>query len=133
MAVIEFVQLNMKKSYAASIELGRRVSNIEGSVVCMISEPYRYRGKVCSLPNGFKSISSQSEARAAILWRGGREICKVERLCNPDCAVGIVKINNSNTILVSAYLDIKKPADPAWLQLVIDYSNKKKYPAFSCN
>ena len=118
----------MRKAFVAAMELGRRVSKMENEVVCLITEPSRYKNRLCSLPRGFKSISSSSLARAAIFWRGGFDILKLEDLCSDDCATGIIKVGRINMLLVSGYLDINLGVVPAWLIKIINYSNKKKYP-----
>ena len=83
---------------------------------------------MCSIPRGFKSIASSDGPRAAIYWRGNFEILKLEQFCEQDCAVGITKIGKNNLILVSGYLDINKSVIPSWMDGIIKYSNKKKYP-----
>ena len=122
MTKLPFVQLNMRKAFVAAMELGRRVAKLDNEVVCLITEPSRYKNKVCSLPRGFKSLAAPN-ARAAIYWRGNFDILKVETLCNADCAVGIIKIGRNNLLLVSGYLDIKLSAVPDWLVDVLKYSN----------
>ena len=128
MSRISVVQLNMRKAFVASMELGRRVTKLDSEVICLITEPFRYRNRLCSLPRGFKSLAVPLQARAAIFWRGNFDILKIESLCNKDCAVGIVKLGKSNVLLVSGYLDINLKAVPDWLSNVIKYSSKKKYP-----
>ena len=127
MSKLSFIQLNMRKAFVAAMELGRRVAKLETEVVCLITEPSRYKNKVCSLPRGFKSIAAPG-ARAAIYWRGNFDVLKIEQLCNMDCAVGIIKIGRNNLLLVSGYLDIKLSVVPDWLVNIVKYSNKKKYP-----
>ena len=123
----EFIQLNLKKSFLANVELSNYLRDSTGEKICMISEPYRVRGKISSLPKGYNCIASRENARAAIFWRG-REIIKVDKLCGNDYAVGIRKINGKNVVLASIYMDINEPAAPRWLQDIIDYCKQKRYP-----
>ena len=118
---INFIQLNMRKAFVASVELSKLAASLEKNIVCLITEPFRRKGKICSIPRGFKCISAQNGARAAILYGGGTEILMVENLTNEDCAVGLIKINKRNIIIVSAYLDINTTASPEWMQRIIDY------------
>ena len=112
MSKVNFIQLNMRKAFVASMELGRRVTKLESEVVCLITEPFRYKNKVCSLPRGFRILSAPLQARAAIFWRGNFDILKIESLCNADCAVGIIRMGKNNLLLVSGYLDIKLKVVP---------------------
>ena len=126
--MIDFVQLNMKKSYLAAVELGKNTGGNRNSLICMVTEPYRKEGKVCSIPKGFRCISSKENARAAIFWSRDLNVYKVDALSNQDCAVGLTRIDRLNVLIVSVYLDINLPTIPCWLQRIVSYSNKKKYP-----
>ena len=75
----------------ASVELNKVIAEGEQDTVCMITEPFRVRKSISSLPRGYKCIGERVDARAAICWSGNTEVVKIDKLCNADCAVGIRK------------------------------------------
>ena len=119
---VSCLQLNMRKAYAAATELNRKLSKM-GDYIAFITEPCVSRGKIVSLPPRCQKIAVSEAPRAAILANKRINIAMVEQLCNRDCAVGIARLKNRLTLLVSVYLDIQENVCPEWLQQVVDYSS----------
>ena len=85
---MKVLQINTKKAFVAAVELVKRVAN-KNNYLCLITEPYKYKNKIGSVPSGAKTISYDSKStRAAIVFNSANEILKVEALCCEDCAVG---------------------------------------------
>ena len=43
--VLKFIQLNMNKAGLAAISLNERLKSIKRDFVCLITEPYNFKGK----------------------------------------------------------------------------------------
>ena len=111
---VSFIQLNMRKSFAAAVELNASLSEIK-SYICLLSEPYAYKDKLSSVPPNCSKICNKSECRAAILASPNVIITKLDSLTNKDCAVALLKNGNEKIVLVSAYMDIKLSVRPCLL------------------
>ena len=57
-ARISFIQLNMKKSFAAAVELNNLVKE-SSNYICLLSEPYAYKEKLSSLPPNSNKFCNQ--------------------------------------------------------------------------
>ena len=85
------IQLNTKKAFVAAIELAKKMAD-KSNYLCLITEPYKYKNKIGSVPTGARSISYESKnTRAAIIFSSDIDILKVESLCGEDCAVGLTR------------------------------------------
>ena len=62
---ISFVQLNMKKAFAAAIELNATLTKL-GDYVCLLSEPHTFKGRPSSLPPNCICISNEGETLSLI-------------------------------------------------------------------
>ena len=124
---MRFLQLNMKKAFVAAVELSSRLEGKE-NFACLVTEPYRYKEKIASLPPGVKALCSKKNARAAIFYKGEDEIMDIETLTNPDCAVGLLKHKEGSILVASVYLDINKEATPGWLAELCNYADGRNYP-----
>ena len=123
---MDFLQLNMKKSFVAAVELSKRFDGKE-NLACLITEPYRYREKIALTPPGATVITSKKNSRAAIIYKSKGEILPLESLMNGDCAVGLLRTNNKTIVIASIYLDINLETTPNWLKKITDYATVKKY------
>ena len=84
---IEFIQVNLKKAFVAAIELGSRLGTKE-DYVCLVTEPYKYKSKLSNVPQSAKIIAQvDNRTRAAIFYKGPKEILKIEALCEPDLSL----------------------------------------------
>ena len=66
--MIDFLQLNMKKSFVAAVELNKNLADTE-NFVCLITEPYRNGNKIAAIPPNSRVICKTGNTRAAILVR----------------------------------------------------------------
>ena len=53
---LKFVQLNMNKADLAAVSLNERLKSIKGDFVCLITEPYNFRGKAARLPSNAQIV-----------------------------------------------------------------------------
>ena len=123
--MLEFLQINLKKAFTAAVELNKRV-NKSKQYVFLATETYNFRGKICSLPRGSKSVCSEN-CRAAIIFNGSLNLIKIEKLTKRDCAVGLLLVNNEKILIASVYMDIKEKTIQPWLTDVINFARRKKY------
>ena len=54
--VLKFIQINMNKAGLAATSLNERLKSIKGDFVCLISEPYNFKGKAASLPSNVQVV-----------------------------------------------------------------------------
>ena len=100
----------------------------------MVTEPHTVAGKITGMPAGTKIIAykttdrNQPGPRAGIIASRDLKVNTMESWCNRDCAVGIFKMQGKQVVLVSAYLDIKEPAVPDWLETLMDMLQTRKLP-----
>ena len=52
---IDFIQLNLKKAFAAAVELNSSIKKTK-DYICLITEPFLNRGKISLQPPGSKII-----------------------------------------------------------------------------
>ena len=57
---LKFIQLNMNKAGLAAISLNERLKSIKGDCVCLITEPYNFKGKAASIPSNCLLYTSPS-------------------------------------------------------------------------
>ena len=111
-AMLVFKQINLHKSSQATMLAGQGMG---GQSICMMTEPYTTMGSITGLPSGLtviydrKNKNARSPPRAGIMANRSLGITAMEAWCSRDCAVGTMKLHGKQTILVSLYLDIKKP------------------------
>ena len=63
--VLKFIQLNMNKAGLAAISLNERLKSIKGDFVCLITEPYNFKGKAASLPSNAQVVPENTEEKAS--------------------------------------------------------------------
>ena len=47
---VSFVQINMNRSGLAAVELHERLKLLKCEFICLLTEPYRYKGKIANIP-----------------------------------------------------------------------------------
>ena len=80
----------MNKAGLAAISLNERLKSIKGDFVCLITEPYNFKGKAASLPSNAQVVPENTEekaSRAIIIASPNCEIVEVSNLCSKDSAV----------------------------------------------
>ena len=100
---MKVLQLNTKKSFVAAIELAR-ITRGKEDFICLITEPYRHKGKVASVPRGTKIVCPRVNPRAAIFYNGQHDLLEIESLMNQDCAVAVLKTPARNILIASCLL-----------------------------
>ena len=123
---VSFIQVNQKKAFAATVELNNLVKKKQ-EYVCLITEPYTYKGKVCATPPGGCVLTAGVDSRAGIIASKPLNLIKIDHLTNKDCTVALLKLNGKRILIASVYLDIKKEVVPSWLEEVTKYAESKKY------
>ena len=126
MTVIDFIQVNTKKAFAAAVELNSLVTK-KKEYVCLVSEPYVFKEKVCAAPPSC-TIASGKNPRAAIFGRKSLNLIKIDHLTNRDCAVALLRTKERDILLASVYMDIKLAMVPKWLEEIEAFASSKKYP-----
>ena len=79
----------MNKAGLAAISLNERLKSIKGDFVCLITEPYNFKGKAASLPSNAQVVPENTEekaSRAIIIASPNCEIVEVSNLCSKDSA-----------------------------------------------
>ena len=118
--VLKFIQINMNKAALAAISLNERLKSIRGDFVCLITEPYNFKGKAASLPSNAQVVPGNTEekaSRAIIIASPNCEIVEVSNLCSRDSAVAHCKIDKVNILLCSIYMDVTLPVQQEFLNL----------------
>ena len=124
--MLDIVQINLKKAFVATVELNRKIKNLN-RYVALTTEPYKFNGKIRSVPPKANTICD-TDPRAAIIYGGGLELIKVDHLTSRDFAVGLLKTKTEKILIASVYLDIKEAVVQQWLEDFIEFANKKNYP-----
>ena len=109
-----------------------------GQSIGMITEPYTTMGSITGLPAGLTVIYDRKgrnvslPPRAGIIASRALGVTAMEAWCTRDCAVGTVKLHGKQTILVSLYLDIKKPVIPRELSDIMTMLDRKHCAVIVC-
>ena len=102
----------MNRAGLAAVCLNERIKGLKGDLICIITEPHNYGGKVASLPRNCKFIPctlKEKECRAAVIASPNIEIVEISELCTKDSAVAYCNIDNTRILVCSGYLDITQP------------------------
>ena len=124
---VSFIQLNMKKAFAAAVELNASIKKVK-DYICLISEPHIFKGKLSSLPPKCQAISQENNPRTAIIASRNLRIIKLGHLSNRDCTVALLKNKKESILITSIYMDIKMEMIPGWLEKVVEFARSKKEP-----
>ena len=125
---LKFIQLNMNKADLAAVSLNERLKSIKGDFVCLITEPYNFKGKAARLPSNVQIVPEnikEKTSRAIIIASPNCEIVEVSNLCSKDSAVAHCKIDKVNILLCSIYMDINIPVQQEFLNKIMDYADSK--------
>ena len=130
--MITFSQTNLHKSTQATLLAGQ---NMEGKdeVILLATEPHTVNNKITGLPRGTTIIydrtanKDKAPPRACIVAARSLGVTAMESWCSRDCAVALVKIKGKQTVLVSLYMDIKRPVCDKRLADLMDMIDNKQY------
>ena len=131
--MIEFRQLNLHKSAHATSLAGQAMEK-KNRIVSLFTEPYTTCGRITGMPRGTTVVYDRSDrggqppVRAAIIASADLGLTAMDSWCSRDCAVALVKIQGQQTIIVSLYMDIKRPVITKEIREVMQMINKKDLP-----
>ena len=133
--MLSFTQVNLHKASQATILLGRDMEE-KNQVIAFLTEPYIFKGNITGLPNGTNTVYHKTRSsdndppgpRAGIVASKDIDLYSLDSKCSRDCAVAIAKLHGRRVLVVSAYLDITKPAAPDWLQDVVNFAKDRRMP-----
>ena len=127
--IIEVTQVNMQKARLAQIELLNKLNKTKNKYIIMTQEPYCYKASLALLPQNAKTIPTDKngQPRAAIYTSKALHMEEISELRHRDLAAGLVTLEGKKTVIMSAYLDIKKETVPEFLSKAIDYCKAKRY------
>ena len=130
--MISFTQLNLHKSAQATIMAGQLFEG-KNKMVALLTEPHTIQNKLHGFPRGTKIISETNKVpgspppRAALVFSRDLNIVALDQWCKRDCAAGLLTINSTRLVLISAYMDILKSAKPPWLDQILTAASNKGY------
>ena len=100
---LEFIQINLKKSFSAAVELNSSTKQTK-QYVALITEPYVHKGRIASAPPDSLVLAEGVDPRAAIIANKSVRITKIGQLLNRDCIVGIIKTDKEKFVIASVYV-----------------------------
>ena len=118
----------MNKAGLAATSLNERLKSLREDFVCLITEPYNFKGKAASLPSNAQIVPENTEehaSRAIIMASPNCEVVEVRNLCTKDSAVAHCKIDKVNILLCSVYMDVTMPVQQDFLNKIMDYADSK--------
>ena len=123
---LDFYQLNMNRSGLAAVSLNEKLKMQSKDYICLITEPYRFKSKIASLPQKSFLIPSRStsgDSRAIII--SNLELVEISSLCTEDSAAAILKGKTDTYLIVSIYMDITKAVEQEFVINIIEYAEHK--------
>ena len=101
----------------------------DGLYVCLCQEPYVYHNNALMQPRtSTKYIGGQgNHPRTAIYTSKAIKAWHIELLSHRDLTAIVVKINNRETLILSAFLDGKLKVVQPWLTRAMAFANSRGY------
>ena len=127
---IKFLQLNLQHSKMAQINVSNWIDKHRNvPYVCLCQEPYVYQNNALMQPQtSHKYIGGQgNHPRTAIYISKTIKAWFIETLSHRDLTAIVVKINNRETLIISAYLDRKEKVIQPWLVEAMNFANHRGY------
>jgi ribonuclease HI len=132
---ISLKQINLQKSKLALANLSSCLVEWSSTpFFVFLQEPWTYKGRIVSLPQGTQVFAADSP-RAAILTSSEMKAWPMTGSMSKDVAACIWKTGNKEfpeIVLISVYADINKEAVPAELAEIIKYCEDRGLPSISC-
>ena len=116
----------MNRSGLAAVSLNEKLKTRNNDYICLLTEPYRFKSKIASLPQKSYLIPSPLSVdnnRAIIV--SNLELVEISNLCTEDSAAAILKGKSSSILIVSLYMDITKPVEQDFIKRILTYSEDK--------
>ena len=125
---IPILQCNLNKAHGAQVELLNKINKLK-SYIALITEPYCYKYKLSIPPKKSLIIPNKKtgQPRAAIFCSNNLLMTELTSLNHRDMAVGLIKLDNKDIMIISLYCDIKEDAVPEFLKTALDYGEKRGY------
>jgi len=91
--------------------------------IALITEPYCYKYKLSIPPKKSISIPNKKagQPRAAIFCSNNLLMTELTQLNHRDMAVGLIKLENKDVMIISLNCDIKEDTVPNCLKTALDY------------
>ena len=105
-----------------------KINNLE-SYIALITEPYCYKYKLSIPPKKSTIIPTKrtGQPRAAIFCSNNLLMTEIAQLSHRDMAVGLIKLDGKEVMIISLYCDIKTDPVPDFLKTALDYGEKRGY------
>ena len=120
---VQVVQLNMNRSNLAAVSLNERLKTLKGKYICLLTEPFRYKDKIASMPQKCYVVPEPNtikDPRASII--SNFELVEISSLCTKDSAVAIEKHRGGKYLIVSLYMDINLNVIGEHLSNILNYA-----------
>ena len=127
---VKFLQLNLQHSKMAQISIGNWIDKQKNHpYICLCQEPYVYQNNTQMQPRtSTKYIGGQgNHPRTAIYTSKTIKAWFIETISNRDLTAIVVKINNRETLILSAYLDSKLKVIQPWLTAAMTFAAHRGY------
>ena len=123
---IPIIQCNLNKAHGAQIELLNKINKLK-SYISLITEPYCYKYKLSIPPKKSVIIPNKKtgQPRAAIFCSKNLLMTELNQLSHRDIAVGFIKLDKNDVMIISLYCDIKEDPIPEFLKTALDYGEKR--------
>ena len=124
------LQINTQHCRAAAANLLQVVGKLR-TLLVLIQEPYIIKGKVQSVPSGFKCfVGPGSHPRACIFAHSSLNCCLLPQFSDDDTCVVSVVLEGTNFLLVSSYMagDSSLLPPPALIERVCEFSSSSQSP-----
>ena len=116
----------MNRTRLAAVSLNEKLKTLDNDYICLLTEPYRFKSKIASLPQKSYLIPSPltvENNRAIIV--SNLELVEISNLCTEDSAAAILKGKTSSILIVSLYMNITKPVEQDFIKRILTYSKNK--------
>ena len=89
----------------------------------MVTEPSVIRHRLSGIPKHYNSIQTTKDnsPRAAIFTSQSISIQEISHLSHRNLAVGLIKCGTKQTVIISAYMDIKDKPVTDQFKAALDY------------
>ena len=110
------------------MELLNKINKLE-TYISLITEPYCYKYKLSIPPKKSVIIPTKrtGQPRAAIFCSNNLLMTELSQLNHRDMAVGLIKLDGKEVMIISLYCDIKEDPTPDFLKTALDYGEKRGY------
>ena len=126
---IPIIQCNLNKAHGAQVELLNKINKLE-SYIALITEPYCFKYKLSIPPKKSVVIPNKKsgQPRAAIFCSNNLLMTELSQLNHRDMAIGLIKLDGKEVMIISLYCDIKTEPVPDFLKTALDYAEKGGTP-----